>query len=53
VDNVDKDKTIGGSFTKKAFFKKWYCMGLLGIFDFMVVNAQVAWNVSVGNPVYQ
>jgi hypothetical protein len=23
VDNVDKDKKIGGLFTKKAHFKKW------------------------------
>ena len=38
VDNVNKDKKIGGSFTKKAFFKKWYHMGFLGIVDFMVVN---------------
>ena len=36
VDNVDKDKNIGGSFTKTELLEKWYCMGLLGIFDFMV-----------------
>ena len=42
VDNFDKDKKIGGSFTKKAFFKKWYRMGLLSIFDFMVVNGHAA-----------
>lgn len=46
VDNVDKDKKIGGSFTKQAHFKKWYKMGLLGIFDFMVVNGRMAWNMS-------
>ena len=50
VKNVDKDKKIGGSFTKKAFFKKWYRMGLLGIFDFMVVNGRAGWNMSAENP---
>jgi hypothetical protein len=24
VNNIDKDKKISGSFTKKAHFKKWY-----------------------------
>ena len=46
VDNVDKDKKIGGGFTKKALFKKWYRMGVLGIFDFMSVNGRVAWNMA-------
>ena len=47
VDNLDKDKCIGGSFTGRAMFKKWYRMGLMGIFDFMVVNGRQAWNMSV------
>jgi hypothetical protein len=38
VDNMDKDKKIGGSFTFRAMFKKWYCIGLMGVFDFMIVN---------------
>jgi hypothetical protein len=46
VDNVDKDKKIGGAFTKKSMFKKWYRMGVLGVFDFMIVNGRVAWNMS-------
>jgi hypothetical protein len=46
VDNLDKDKCIGGSFTGRAMFKKWYRMGLMGIFDFMVVNGRQAWNMS-------
>jgi hypothetical protein len=46
VDNIDKDKRIGGSFTGRAMFKKLYRMGLMGIFDFMVVNGQQAWNMS-------
>jgi hypothetical protein len=46
VDNMDKDKKIGGAFTKKAMFKKWYRMGVLGIFDFMLVNGRVAWNMA-------
>ena len=27
VDNMDKDKKIGGSFTSRALFKKWDHMG--------------------------
>jgi len=46
VYNVDKDKKIGGGFAKKALFKKWYCMGELGVFDFMSVNKCVAWNMA-------
>ena len=46
VDNMDKDKKLGGSFTKFAHFKKWYRMGLLGVFDFMIVNGRIAWNMS-------
>ena len=46
VDNVDKDKKVGGGFTKKALFKKWYRMGVLGVFDFMSVNGRVAWNMA-------
>jgi hypothetical protein len=42
VDNIDKDKKIGGSFGKKAMFKKWYLTGLMGLFDFMLVNGRVA-----------
>ena len=33
VDNMDKDKKIGGSFMSRALFRKWYCMGLMQIFD--------------------
>jgi hypothetical protein len=47
VYNVDKDKKIGGGFTKKALFKKRYRMGVLGVFDFMTVNGRVAWNMAV------
>ena len=49
VDNVDKDKKIGGAFTKKSMFKKWYRMGVLGVFDFMIVNGCVAWNMASQN----
>ena len=31
VDKIDKDKKIGGGFTKKAVFCKWYRMGVLGV----------------------
>ena len=34
VDNMDKDKKIGGSFSSRALFRKWYRMVLMGIFDF-------------------
>jgi hypothetical protein len=46
MDNMDKDKKIGGSFTSRALFRKWYRMGLIGIFDFMIVNGRQAWNMS-------
>jgi hypothetical protein len=46
VDNMDKDKKIGGSFTSHDLFWKWYRMGLVGIFDFMIVNGRQAWNMS-------
>jgi hypothetical protein len=34
-------------FTKKAIFKTLSQMGLLGMFDFIAVNSQMAWNMSV------
>ena len=46
MDNMDKDKKIGGSFTSRLLFRKWYCMCLMGIFDFMIVNGRQAWNMS-------
>eukprot|EP00956_Cyclotella_meneghiniana_P008474 scaffold11429_cov48-Cyclotella_meneghiniana.AAC.4 len=46
VDNLDKDKSLGGSFTAKAMFRKWYRMGLMGILDFMIVNGRQAWIMS-------
>jgi hypothetical protein len=29
---------MGGSFTREVHFRKWYLMGLLGIFDFMAMG---------------
>jgi hypothetical protein len=46
VDNMDRDKKIGGSFMSRALFWKWYHMSLMGIFDFMIVNRRQAWNMS-------
>ncbi|KAL3800369.1 hypothetical protein HJC23_003665 [Cyclotella cryptica] len=46
VNNMDKDKKIGGSFTSLALLRKWYHMGLMGRFDFMIVNGRQAWNMS-------
>ena len=40
VNNMDKDKKIGGSFTLQALFQKWYQTGWMGISNFMVVNGQ-------------
>lgn len=45
VDNTGKVKCISGSFTSRAMFKKWYQMGLMGVFDFMLVNGRVVWNI--------
>jgi hypothetical protein len=47
VDSIDKDMTIGGSYTSHAMFIKWYRMGLMGVFDFMIVNGRQAWNMSI------
>ena len=46
MDNMDKDKKIGRSFTLRKLFWKWYCMGLMGIFNFMIVNGRQAWNMT-------
>ena len=43
---MDKDKKIGGSFMSCALFWKWYHMGLMGIFNFMIVNGRQVWNMS-------
>lgn len=42
VNNMDMNKKIGGSFTAWAMFRKWYRMGLMGVFHFMLVNGQQA-----------
>ncbi len=46
VNLVDYDKKIGGGFTARPHFKKWYKKGFLGNLDFMMVNGRVAWNMS-------
>ena len=46
MHNMDKDKKIGGSFMSCALFWKWYHMGLMGIFNFMIVNGRQVWNMS-------
>jgi predicted exporter len=46
VDNIDKEKKIRRSFTNHAMFQTWYRMGLMGVFDFMLVNGRQAWNMS-------
>ena len=42
VHNVSKDKKIDGAFMAKLMFKNWYRRGMLGIFDFMLVNGKMA-----------
>ena len=32
---------------KNTMFKKCYGMSELGVFDFMVLNGRIAWNMSV------
>lgn len=46
VDNMDKDKKIGGSFTNCAMFQKWYQMILMDVFGFMLVNRRQAKDMS-------
>ena len=46
VDKHDQLRAIGGGFAKKSQFNKWYKKTLLGIFDMMLVNAFIAWNLS-------
>ncbi len=50
VDLVDYDQKIGGGFMSRPYFKMWYKKGFLGIFYFMLVNGQVAWNMSCKIP---
>lgn len=47
VDNMDTDKKIGGSFTAQTMFKKLYRFGLMGVFNFMLVNGRQAWSMSM------
>ncbi len=42
----DFEKEVGGSFTEKSCFKKWYKKVYLGIINFMRVNSLNAWNMS-------
>ncbi len=37
---------IGGGFSAKGNFKKWYKQGFHGVLDYMLVNRRVAWNLS-------
>ena len=47
VDKHDQLRAVGGGFAKKAHFKKWYKKTLLGVFDMMLVNSYIAWNMSL------
>ena len=40
IDVVDYHNRIGGGFTHRAHFKKWYKKVLLGVVDFMRINGR-------------
>ena len=45
VDNMDKDKKIGGSYMANSMFKKMYPTAEIGVFYFMIVDGRQAWNM--------
>jgi hypothetical protein len=45
VDKGDQYRARGGGFANKAHFKKWYKKILLGLFDIMLLNAFVCYNM--------
>eukprot|EP00797_Seminavis_robusta_P022319 Sro354_g124780.2 (640) ;mRNA; r:32565-34484 len=46
VDKGDEMRAHFGGFSTKAHFKKWYKRVFLAILDVMLMNAQIAWNLS-------
>ena len=46
VDRGDQHRVMGAGFSNVAHFKKWYKKSLLGLADFSLLNAFVAWNLS-------
>ena len=50
IENIDKYTKIGGGFAKKMIFKRWFKTGLMGLFDFKLVNGLVAWNTAASLP---
>ncbi len=50
LDLIDYNKKIGERFTARPHLKKWYKQGYLGVLNFMLVNRQVAWNMSYKIP---
>ena len=47
VDKGDQIRLLGGGFAAKSHFKKWYKKCFMGILDFMMLNAYIAWNLTV------
>ncbi|CAB9498182.1 unknown protein [Seminavis robusta] len=47
VDKGDEMRAHFGGFSTKAHFKKWYKRVFLAILDVMLMNAHIAWNLSV------
>lgn len=47
VDRNDQMRMHGGGFSNKVHFKKWYKKVYLAVFDCMMLNAYIAWNMSV------
>lgn len=43
VDNMGKDKKIGGSFNSCSPFKKCYRIELMGAFNILMMNARNEW----------
>ena len=39
-------RAAGGGFARKAHFKKWYKKSLFAVFDCMLLNSFIAWNLS-------
>jgi hypothetical protein len=47
VDKGDQQRAHMGGFARKSHYKKWYKKSLFAIFDCMLLNSHIAWNLSV------
>ena len=46
VNKGDQIRELGGGFSKGIFMKKWFKKIILGMFDFGMLNAHIAWNMN-------